>query len=92
MLAGDVITELGGYEVDGIADLTLALRRFQAGDQITLTVWRNGQEIYLSAVLDEKPREEATQEIQPLPEEESTWGWEGWFAAPFFELFPDTDE
>ena len=56
MQAGDVIQSLGGYKVTGITSLTRALRNFKAGDTATITVWREGQRLILTATFDEKPQ------------------------------------
>ena len=52
----DILVNLGGYEIENINDLSRALRKFRAGDEITATVHRNGQLVQLTLVLDEKPR------------------------------------
>jgi len=90
ILSGDIIINLGGYEVKGMTDLTLALRKFKAGDTVTVTVYRNGNPVYLNVTLDEKPvetQQEQTQQEQ-TPEEDSSdfgspWDWFDYF-APFF--------
>lgn len=58
MLAKDIITEIDGYKVASRSDLTRVLRKFKAGDEVNVKVYREGQMITLSIVLDEKPREE----------------------------------
>ncbi len=89
---GDVIVELGGYKVGSLADLTSALRRFDPGDEVVVTLWRNGEQVKVTAVLDEKPREEtqeqqgAQQPQQTVPEAEMPENWEDFFS--FFENFP----
>lgn len=55
----DIIVDLGGYKVTGINDLTRALRNFKAGETVSVTVYRGGQEEILSVTLDEKPQETA---------------------------------
>jgi serine protease Do len=52
---GDLIVMLGGYKVDSVSDLTRALRNFEAGETVTMTVLRQGREMILSLTLDEKP-------------------------------------
>ena len=52
---GDIIVDLGGYTVDSVTSLTRVLRRFEAGQTVSLTVMRNGQKVYLSITLDERP-------------------------------------
>ena len=55
--AKDIIVELGGYEVRNVNSLTRALRHFKAGDETTIVVYRGGQRLTLTIVLDEKPAE-----------------------------------
>ena len=52
----DIIVNVGGYEVKNLNDLSRALRKFDAGDEITVTVHRSGELVQLSLVLDEKPQ------------------------------------
>ncbi len=52
----DIITSLGGYEVENLTDLTRALRSYKAGDEVTVTVYRAGANLTLTVVLDPKPR------------------------------------
>lgn len=54
--AKDIITNLGGYEIENMTDLTRALRQFEAGESSTIAVWRAGQTIYLEIVFQEKPQ------------------------------------
>ena len=64
--AKDIITEIGGYPVTSVSDLTRVLRKFAAGDQVSVEVYRNGQFKTLTLVLDEKPHEDtATQPQMP---------------------------
>ena len=51
----DIITNVGGYEITCMSDLTRALRNFQAGDETTIVVWRGGQWMVLKIVFEEKP-------------------------------------
>ena len=53
--AKDIIVELGGYTVKSMNDLSRALRAYEAGETVTIVVWRSGQEIILNVTLDEKP-------------------------------------
>jgi serine protease Do len=64
ILAKDVITEVGGYPVTSVSDLTRVLRKFAAGDTVSVEVYRGGQTKTLTVTLDEKPREE----VQPEPQ------------------------
>ncbi len=51
----DIITAVGGYEVENVSDLTRALRNFKAGDSSTVTLWRSGAYKVIKIVFDEKP-------------------------------------
>lgn len=55
--SGDIIVTLGGYDVDSLATLTRVLRRFEAGQTVSVIVYRNGQNETLSITMDEKPAE-----------------------------------
>lgn len=83
ILAGDIIIDLGGYQINGLTELTRALRRFEAGQTTTVTVYRGGQELYLSITLDEKPVETVTQ-TDPAPGDE---GFEDWYWDHFKDYF-----
>lgn len=54
--AKDIITNLGGYDIKNMNDLTRALRQFEAGQTVTVTVYRNGNNVQLTLTLDEKPK------------------------------------
>ena len=55
--AKDIITELGGYKIENMNDLTRALRNFEGGQTATVTVWRGGVEKILTITFDEKTSE-----------------------------------
>jgi len=74
--AKDIITEVGGYEVTSVSDLTRVLRKFEAGEVVSVVVYRGGQYKTITVTLDEKPREEtetSSQQETPnqIPEGES---------------------
>ncbi len=52
---GDVITAIGGEEVASYGDLLGALRDYQPGDTVDLTIVRNGDERTLDVTLGERP-------------------------------------
>ena len=52
----DIIVELGGYKITCMGDLSRALRQFEAGDTVTVKIWRGGQEVIVSVTLDDKPQ------------------------------------
>ena len=86
---GDIIVNLGGYDVDSITTLTRVLRRFKAGESVSVTVYRSGRQEYLTVVLDEKPtdtQQNVPQETQPdnsQDQEDNGFNWFDFF-APFF--------
>lgn len=57
---GDIIIDLGGYEIENISDLSRALRKFDEGDKTTITVFRSGASVILEITLDAKPPEMST--------------------------------
>lgn len=61
---GDIIIDLGGHKVTCLSDLSKALRKFNAGDETTITVFRSGAEVHLSITLSEKPAQ-APSEQEP---------------------------
>ena len=69
--AQDIITEVGGFAVTSVSDLTRVLRKFAAGETVSVQVYRSGQTKTLSVTLDEKPREEK-QEQQEQKEQQPT--------------------
>ena len=84
---GDIIVNLGGYDVDSVTTLTRVLRRFKAGETISATVYRSGKQEYVTITLDEKPVEKedsTTDATTPVPNE----GNKNWFDffMPFFGI------
>ena len=53
--AKDIIIELGGYSIRTMNDLSRALRSLEAGETVTMVVWRSGQQMILTITLDQKP-------------------------------------
>ena len=89
--AKDIITELGGYKVASMSDLTKALSHFEGGEEITVTVYRNGGEKVLTAVLDAKPVEEqktsTQQEIQQPQQDQPQQQLPGFYLPDWFNFF-----
>ena len=59
---GDVITRLNDTEITSMSDLSMAKKSYKAGDTVTLTVWRGGQEITLSLTFDQQPQTTGTED------------------------------
>ena len=87
VLPKDIIIAIGDMEVDSNAKLTMALRRFSAGDTTTITVFRAGDRLELPITFDEKPQVTEDQPQPPAPGEMPADGsydeWYNYF-APFF--------
>ena len=87
---GDIIVNLGGYEIDSLTTLTRVLRRLDAGQTVSVTVYRSGQEKVLTITLDEKPVEQEQQPTQNNNNNNnnnqrpnSGGGFEDWFDSLF---------
>ena len=85
---GDIIVNLGGYEIDSLSTLTRVLRRLDAGQTVSVTVYRNGQEKILTITLEEKPVEQEQQPTQNNNNNNNNQlpgggGMEDWFGSLF---------
>jgi S1-C subfamily serine protease len=52
IIPGDVILAVDGKEVSTAAQLAATLDDYKVGDRVTLTVWREGKQVQLAAVLE----------------------------------------
>jgi len=52
VIPGDIIQKVGGRRVTTVNELLGRLDDFRVGDQTTVTVWRNGDELELTVVLE----------------------------------------
>lgn len=57
---GDIITGVDGTEITSGSELSAEIRKHKSGDQISLTVLRNGKTSELSVILDEDSKERQT--------------------------------
>ena len=48
---GDIITKFGDYDVKNINDLRGAVKKYQKGDKITVTLYRNGKHLTIELVM-----------------------------------------
>ena len=83
----DIIVALGTHRVKGLSDLTRILRNMEPGETTTITVWRDGEELVLEIILDEKPQEaiETPQPSVEMPEDGSFEEWYEYFKDYFGE-------
>jgi S1-C subfamily serine protease len=71
---GDIIVAIGGKEVKSVADLVSILNHQLPGDQVTLTVLRNGEKIQVPVTLGEWPEPATTkEELSEAPGELEKW-------------------
>ena len=70
----DIITAVGEQRVEGVNDLSRALRDYEPGDTVVLTIYRGGAEMKIEVTLDEKPREDEQNGLEELPEQSGGWG------------------
>ncbi len=77
---GDIITAIGGKEVNGMDSLKLALKRFSPGDTTTLTVYHMGDHMSAGESRDltitlEEPAEDTTQQQSNTPSSGNNGGF-----------------
>ena len=53
--AKDIIVAVGDEAIDDLSDLTRALRKYEPGDKVIITVYRAGQLLEIQVTLDERP-------------------------------------
>jgi serine protease Do len=53
--SGDVVLEVEGETIDDTADLIRTIGRYQAGEKVRLTLWRDGREKRVGLTLAERP-------------------------------------
>ena len=64
--AGDIVIAVDGTEVDSVSALQEAVDGYKAGDSLTFTVYRDGEETTVTVTLDEdnQARQEAMDQLQ----------------------------
>ena len=87
----DIIIAVGDEKIENLTDLTRVLREYEPGDRVNITVYRSGQNITVSVLLDERPSDldTAAPEMNPQPDQNMPEGdYEDWFNffAPFFDF------
>lgn len=70
---GDVVIGVNGEDIEDNIDLTRRVAAIHPGEQTRFTVWRDGQEVNLSATLDEREDTQvASAPDVPLPDDKGT--------------------
>ncbi len=66
MQVGDIITAVGETKVEGFNDLSAAIKKYRAGDEVSIGVYRDGETVTLTMTLDEsnQARAEALDALQ----------------------------
>src|SRR4051794_21130866 len=54
-VGGDIITKVDGKQISGMDDVISAVAEHQPGDELTLTVWSNGQQKDVTVKLGDRP-------------------------------------
>ncbi|HEY7266268.1 MAG TPA: trypsin-like peptidase domain-containing protein [Solirubrobacterales bacterium] len=54
-IGGDIITKVDGKQITGMDDVISAVNEKKPGDEITLTVWRDGQQRDVTVKLGDRP-------------------------------------
>jgi S1-C subfamily serine protease len=52
---GDILIRVGEHEIRSVEDLAFVLRAQKPGDRVTLVLLRDGKEVRVEAVLQERP-------------------------------------
>jgi hypothetical protein len=74
--------------VAGASELTSLVKQYHAGDEATLTVWRNGETETLTVVFDEKlPEEEEEEDAQDTTTEPQWSGQSGNYSGSMDDFF-----
>lgn len=81
----DIITQAGGTQISGSSDLVSLIRDCEAGDELELTVYRQGENIQIKLTVGEKIQSAADntsdtrtqQQTQQFPEEIFPWAFGG---------------
>ena len=55
LVGGDIITSVNGQNLDTLDDVLKVVRSLKVADQLTVIVWRDGEERTLKVVLPERP-------------------------------------
>ncbi len=55
LIGGDVITELNGEAVASVEELRDGIQKYQPGDEVTLTIIRDGEQAEVTVTLAERP-------------------------------------
>jgi len=65
---GDVIVKVDDNEIESMEDLTVVKKKYAAGDTVTLTIYRENQEMQVELTWDAVPADQQTAGREELPQ------------------------
>ncbi|NLV85865.1 MAG: trypsin-like serine protease [Clostridiales bacterium] len=68
LAVGDIITAIDGFEVKSSSALTSQKKKYNAGDTVTLTIYRSGEYLEVDVVLDEEVPASGVSKPEPKPQ------------------------
>ena len=71
---GDVILKVDEHEVESLEDLNAVKKKYAAGDTVTLTVYRSGEEIEVELTFDAVPADQQTTQQEQQPQSGQQYG------------------
>ncbi len=78
LLAGDLILTVNEVELYNAADFKNQIKQYQAGDEITLTIMRNGKRKQLTAILQAAPPAKQNPNAYTPPSLDDFFNFDGW--------------
>ena len=73
--AGDIITQANGTAITGSAELKKLVTASRPGDELTLSVYRQGQTLEITVTVDEQRQEALPEQTQQTQQQMTPWGF-----------------
>ena len=84
----DIITHMNGQEITGSSNLITAVRKCAVGDNVVLTVFRQGQTLEITVTVGETIQTAETQETPDASQQQESGGFQGFGSFPWnFDIF-----
>ncbi len=74
---GDIITKIDDTDITSVSQLSSVKNSYRAGDTVTVTVYRAGQELSLSLTFDEQTNTQSSSQQDSAPQETSSQDSQG---------------
>ena len=84
---GDVILKVDDNEIETMEDLTAVKKKYAAGDTVTLTIYREGQEITVELTWDAVPADQQTETEEQTQNSGNSGNQYGGAYNPFEDFF-----